>query len=647
MIDGARNALGGYLYQILAGAGLAARAVECRDEQELLCALIIEARNARILYEMHGEDLVFRREDAASNSGILVQLKFSRHGAAELITPSELRDILRAFHRSAAMASVEFPVTGYVLVTNRDLTDKAREYHRQRTTPFDDLKRADRDWLNVPDSQKEGIEKDERFGTVEAAARAWYTVFQNLTIFPRVDSDHWYQALREYTTARGLYEHEFDPALSRLVGDAVLLTLQGPAEFSRGWLNRCLLRLPDARSLRLSASSNDSARQGAAEALRTWLERSLGVTEQALVRREYLDTLSEQLAKHSIVFVLGRGGCGKSTLAAHFLLESMSSRFVAAVSARDLHNLWLGQEFNAWRDPTSGREHSPSSIDDVLRRLRHANGNEPPPILLLDIDGLDEQGDRGREAIRALVGLCRPRVVGGGSDLGLILTARANASRADRALRELIADLFSAEYPGDMEDQFGVVWIDDFTEAEFVAVLRHVDVEVRTRLQAAVGTMAGTPPDTTVAESAMTPGAPSPLPEMVESLRHPVLWGFFSRLTVEEQHQVLDGADAGLDRLTERFVERFCVKVYRRRSTLQGERARRALVQVARSFPPHQALARFQTNWIAQAAPLVTQDEAAFLFAEAVSYGMIREEEPGRWAWRHRFLRESLARQEA
>jgi hypothetical protein len=80
MNDGARNALCGYLYQIVAGAGLAALAVEVSDDEQgdLLCALIIKAREARILHEMHGQDLLLHRQDAADNSGTAVQFKFSQ-----------------------------------------------------------------------------------------------------------------------------------------------------------------------------------------------------------------------------------------------------------------------------------------------------------------------------------------------------------------------------------------------------------------------------------------------------------------------------------------------------------------------------------------------------------------------------------------
>lgn len=646
MIDGARNALGGYLFQIIAGAGLAARAHEVSDDnrEELLYSLIIEARNARVLHEVHGEDLVLRREEAADNCGTAVQFKFSKHGAAEAITPSELREILRAFHRCSEAASAEFPVTGFVLVTNRDLNDAVRQQHEQRTTAFDDHKRSNRDWLNVPEGQKKEIE--EKFGSVEAAARAWYAVFQNLSIYPRIGADYWLRTLREYVAARGLYDEEFDPALSRLVGDAFRTTLEGPAEFSQSWLNRCLLGTPGARSLRLSAPDDDSARLIAADAARLWLTNSLGVTELALVRRDYLGALGDQLAQRPIVLVLGGGGCGKSTLAAHFLLESAPSRFVAVLSARDLRNPWLGHAFNTWLDPASGRHLQPHTSDEVPRRLRHANPNSPSPILLVDIDGLDERGDLSREDIRELVTLCRDLRDGGVSDMAIILTSRATAPAADRARRSLLADLLSVDYPGDVEGQFGVVLIDDFTEAEFTGVLQHVHVSVRSRLQLTMATMGGTLSDMSAAESTSLPNATPVIPDLVASLRHPVLWGVFSRLPVEDQHQVLDGVAAGLNRLAEMFIERFCLKANRRRPTLQGERVRRALIRIARNFPPRQAVASRQANWVMHAARLVTEDEAGFLFEEAASYGMIREEEPGRWTWRHRFLRASLAAQE-
>src|SRR5437660_1439691 len=100
MADGARDALGGYLYQIVGGAGLTARAVGGVDERgDLTCSLIIEARRSRVYHELHGEDVVLRRDDATGDVGLAVQFKFSREGVDKEIQPAELREILHAFDR--------------------------------------------------------------------------------------------------------------------------------------------------------------------------------------------------------------------------------------------------------------------------------------------------------------------------------------------------------------------------------------------------------------------------------------------------------------------------------------------------------------------------------------------------------------------
>src|SRR5262249_49687723 len=153
-----------------------------------------------------------------------------------------------------------------------------------------------------------------------------------------------------------------------------------------------------------------------------------------------------------------------------------------------------------WRDPSGGRDHPTPPVEDIPRRLRHANPGAARPILLVDVDGLDEQGDRSRDDVRALVALCRPSGDSTTSDVALLLTSRATARAAARARRNLIADLFSAEYPRDLEDLFGLVEVGDFTDTELGAVLRHADPGVRARLQAAPGATFDAPPDTTVAE---------------------------------------------------------------------------------------------------------------------------------------------------
>jgi hypothetical protein len=43
-------------------------------------------------------------------------------------------------------------------------------------------------------------------------------------------------------------------------------------------------------------------------------------------------------------------------------------------------------------------------------------------------------------------------------------------------------------------------------------------------------------------------------------------------------------------------------------------------------------------HWIVPASGRVYEEEAAYLYDEGLSYGVIWEDQPGRWAWRHSFV---------
>jgi hypothetical protein len=208
MSDGARDALAGYLYQIIGAFGLKARAIDGADEKsELLCTLFIEAERARVMHEVHGQDVLIRREEADHNSGVAVQFKFSRQATAE-IPLNELRDILHAFDGCKKAASSEFPITDYVLITNRSLNQSASDRYEKRSTQLEQLPARSKQWLNPPQSKTEGISKE--YGSVKAAIVNWYSVFQKLTVHSRVRCEHWKRGLKEYGRLRGMVAEEVD-----------------------------------------------------------------------------------------------------------------------------------------------------------------------------------------------------------------------------------------------------------------------------------------------------------------------------------------------------------------------------------------------------------------------------------------------------
>jgi hypothetical protein len=188
-----------------------------------------------------------------------------------------------------------------------------------------------------------------------------------------------------------------------------------------------------------------------------------------------------------------------------------------------------------------------------------------------------------------------------------------------------------------VEVPIGLVQVDDFSTDELRDAASRLSGEVGGRLQRArallgrddLSTIAiGEVPAVDVSEGVASPAT-------LASLRHPVLWGEFAALGGLAQMQVLDDNLAGSNALAERFVERFCRKSHRRRDSLRVDRLLRTLFRIGRAFPPRHVLAQRSAHWIVPARGLITDDEAAYLFDEAVSYGVIREEEPGRWTWRH------------
>jgi len=645
MSDGARDALAGYLYQIVGAAGLSARAIERSDERgNLTCALVIEARGAKVLHEVRGQDVMMRREEADQNSGIAVQFKFSREGAGKEIQPTELREILNSFDHCRRQASSSFPVTGYILITNRALGQSAQQRYNRRNTPFSGLKPAETRWLSVPRAQTVRIKQD--YHSTEAAAQAWYAVFERLTVYPRIQHDYWVKGLQEYARKRGLVEEEFAAALSRLVGEALGTTVQGIPEFSQGWLNRCLLGFPDARTLELRAGA-DSAQQEANRIVLRHLDESFALDESRLIRRQILNKVGEQAAQHPIVFLLGRGGCGKSVLALQYLRQEAQHQFACAKFAGNLADRWLGHAFNSWRCSQSALRLPDLSDHEVVRRLCLANPNADRPVLVLAIDGLDEVSPLCRSPTRQSIDFGRSQDSARPSNVVLLLTARLEGNDIQRALRKIMADWLSTDIPRHVVLPVGYVQIGDFSSEELSAAVQFLDTDVRTRLQT---TLILIDPENTASTSVNSAQATDVSdgvanPEIIAALRHPVLWGEFSRLHAKEQLHVLDGNTLGLDMLADSFIERFCLKAQRRRDHLQVERVRSALVQIGIGVRHGQQLANRDTDWIHRASGELIQTDAVYLFEEAISYGVIRKEEGVQWAWRHTFVGDFLRRQ--
>jgi len=127
------------------------------------------------------------------------------------------------------------------------------------------------------------------------------------------------------------------------------------------------------------------------------------------------------------------------------------------------------------------------------------------------------------------------------------------------------------------------------------------------------------------------------------------MWGEFAALPAHGWIGVLEGHSSSLDQLASSFLRRFFLKVRMRRPYIVQDDAGNALRLISRTLLncglPGGELAQRQRDWCALIGGGLGERRADELYLEARSYGLITEEEPWRWRWRHPFVYDYLRRQ--
>jgi hypothetical protein len=135
MVDDARNALLGYLYQLLGTAAVSIR--ELASGADAWAKLIARVGQGALLSEEFGQDAIVHPAASPNRGVTAIQFKHSAN-ADSLIDRNELIDILVAFDRSRQeAASGGVIIEHYTLVTNRQLDTRAQAIvdHRANPTP--------------------------------------------------------------------------------------------------------------------------------------------------------------------------------------------------------------------------------------------------------------------------------------------------------------------------------------------------------------------------------------------------------------------------------------------------------------------------------------------------------------------------------
>ena len=254
----------------------------------------------------------------------------------------------------------------------------------------------------------------------------------------------------------------------------------------------------------------------------------------------------------------------------------------------------------------------------LLDRVRVANAGVPPPLILVDVDGLDEVPESERHGLRQLIHLFLSRGQAAVVDAVLVLTCRSPERDRARAVEGLVSSWFDTELPDVIAGQVGAVHVGDFDDDELRDAARGIADDVQRTIDEM---LPGGPPTGPVSTGAdpSGPGGATPIERgIIESLRHPVMWGVFSSLPASDRPLALSGNGAALATMADRFLDRFCRKAWTRRTTLRHDQGRAGLAAIGRASPRTGSSGTDRRIRVWPAMGPLNQDEAAYLYGEAL-----------------------------
>lgn len=195
------------------------------------------------------------------------------------------------------------------------------------------------------------------------------------------------------------------------------------------------------------------------------------------------------------------------------------------------------------------------------------------------------------------------------------------------------------------ENDVNYIRIEDYDDDEMMAAIRtfkELDIDVAQRI---AGTLDA--PDLSTAASRGTNLDVSS--EVIDLIRHPVLWYVFSQLTGERQRQCLAGEQQALQYLGSDYLKWFQKKAACRITNLQLGECFEALCEAAKTFDVASEIGFKDANWLQPVANSIgNRLRATLLYKEAISAGLIldidRREQS--WRWRHRWLCNFLVQNE-
>lgn len=620
MTDGARNALLGYLYQLLGTAAVKVR--ELPAGADAWAHLIASVGQGDLIVEEFGQDATVH-PTATPNRGVTaIQFKHSSNVESQ-IDRDELIEILVAFDRSRRDAeSVDVAIEHYTLVTNRRLDPRAQEIVDQRANPT-----PHRSLRLTTTRNREPVAGNMRRlepyqGDPDRAATAWQTIVRSLAVLEGVTFEAGLHRLRGFAASYGVLEREWVHCLDSLIAAFVRQTAEGRTiRVTREWLKEHMIGDQDAANLKFGSSFVPHISAICRDHLEKRIEQQHRIRPEFFLERQVQQQLQTLLDQYPVVFVAGGGGRGKSLAVANYLRSVADRQLVWSEGAATASERVVVGAITAARLPRSPHSGIDRCLGDIRSRLEVANGSRRL-LWTIDLDGIDEAPEQFSQ-LRELINLCWARGTRDASPASIIVTCRSETGSNTR--EELISKWLDTPEP-DLVNGVGFVELDNFIgqELDDVAMLINRTPEKRIAQTASRGVLREPQNLSAVSE------------EILLSLRHPVVWGEYASLTELERNGVLDKNRVHLDHLAKQLHNRFLRRCQVRTRWRDRRMLERALPQIARAHtgpPPYSP-----ETWDRACRLCLSQIEARDLYSESLSYGIIERDAGRSWRWAHPFL---------
>lgn len=634
MLDGARYALLGYLFQLLGTAAVRVREVVTRNDA--WADLVARVGDGEVRCEEFGQDAVVRPLGLPASGATAIQFKYSAT-AGNLISTRELIEILSTFDRSRREgAACGVTISHYALISNRTLEADAQKLVDDARSSADPPR-----GLRLQTTRKgRPIVKNVSLlaaysGNVDEAAKAWQAVIRALEIPPGATFAGDLARLRHFAARYGVLEREWDARLNALVGALVTETASGNhVEVTHEWLKGQLAGDRKAANLQFGSKYLPHISVLCHARLNEQAPVRHRISLEFFVPRDALQVIRDQIRLNPVVFVYGDGGCGKSLAVEEYLRSICDRQLVWSELALNATETGIVDAINRVRSPSSSTGLRDRLFLDVRGRLAIANPTMHP-LMTIDLDGIDEAPDR-RAEIHHLINLCWAGGRYEESPASLIVTCRSPAAGAF-AREQLVSDWIGTPEP-DLVLGVGFVHIEEFVDQELRQAAELLNGRPERRIFDAL-------------DAHQTGGRPSRFPDskpipadILNALKHPVVWGGYASLSEENARDgVLDGTFSNLAVLAQQLLRRFFIRCCSRKRWSDSDKLDKALCAAARIFngPPPYAFEK----WERGCAEFLSPTEARMLYSESLSYGLVRREAGTAWRWGHRFVVDYLANQ--